>query len=257
MDLADERSVDAALRDVKPWGVVNTAGYVRVDDAERDQAGCYRDNTLAAATLARATGRRGIPLVTFSTDLVFDGAKPAPYVESDPVAPLNVYGRSKAEAERLVLDANARALVVRTSAFFGPWDPYNLVTLALDALAAGEAFEASADITVTATYVADLVHAALDLLIDAEAGIWHLANAGSVTWFELARRAAEAAELDPRRLQPASADALGWTAPRPRQSALATERGWIMPALDDALARYAEARPVKDRRIPERARGGA
>ena len=81
----------------------------------------------------------------------------------------------------------ARALVVRTGAFFGPWDESNFVAGASAPLAAGEPFAAADDLTVSPTYVPDLVHACLDLLIDGERGVWHLANAGAVTWAELAR----------------------------------------------------------------------
>ena len=79
--------------------------------------------------------------------------------------------------------------MVRTSAFFGPWDEYNFVTIALRELAAGRTLVASRDAVVSPTYVLDLVHASLDLLIDGERGIWHLANRGALDWAALARRA--------------------------------------------------------------------
>src|SRR5205823_1854885 len=121
----------------RPWAVVNAAGYVRVDDAEREPEACFRANADGPAVLAAACASRGVQLLTFSSDLVFDGSKGAPYVESDPVSPLNVYGRSKADAEVRVLRELPAALVVRTSAFFGPWDEYNFVTMALRTMAEG------------------------------------------------------------------------------------------------------------------------
>ena len=98
------------------------------------------ENALGPAILATVCAARGIQLLTFSSDLVFDGARQSPYLESDPIRPLNNYGRSKAEAERRVLDTCPEALMVRTSAFFGPWDNYNFVTLALSALTKGQRF---------------------------------------------------------------------------------------------------------------------
>ena len=95
-----------------------------------------------------------------------------------------------------MLEALPGALVVRTSAFFGPWDQANFVTAVVRALAAGGTFRAAEDVVVSPTYVPDLAHAGLDLLIDGAAGVWHLANAGAVTWPELARRAARRAGLD-------------------------------------------------------------
>lgn len=238
MDVADPASVRAALDSIHPWAVVNAAGYVRVDDAEREPDRCFRENARGAAVLAAECAARGLPLATFSSDLVFDGSKSAPYVESDPVAPLNVYGRSKADAEARVMDAHSSALVVRTAAFFGPWDAHNFVTIALRELAAGNAFAAADDATVSPTYVPDLANACLDLLIDGERGIWHLATPGAVTWVELARQAAALAGVDARRLQPRPTRAFGFSAPRPLYTALASERGWPMPSLEDALGRY-------------------
>ena len=238
MDIADPASVAALLDDLQPWAVVNTAGYVRVDDAEREPAACERENTTGPAVLAAACAARGLQLLTFSSDLVFDGAKRTPYVESDPVAPLNVYGRTKAAAERRVLAAHPSALVARTSAFFGPWDEYNFVMVALRELRAGRPFVAAEDATVSPTYVPDLVNAGLDLLLDGERGLWHLANPGETTWADLARTAAELAGVDPSGVEGRPAAELHLPAPRPLYSALASERGWIMPSLDDALRRY-------------------
>jgi dTDP-4-dehydrorhamnose reductase len=251
MDITDAASVEHALAVHKPWAVVNTAGYVRVDDAENDVERCMRENADGPAILAAACAARGIHLTTFSSDLVFDGAQDTPYVESSPAAPLNVYGRSKAEAERRVLEAHPGALVVRTAAFFGPWDKHNFVTQALAALERGESFTATDDLVVSATYVPDLVHACLDLAIDAEAGIWHLANLGAVSWAELARLAAGKAGIDASRLEGKPASACGYVAARPRYAALSSERGILLPALDNALARYLELRKQDDPEMEE------
>ncbi|MGA9380186.1 MAG: family 1 glycosylhydrolase, partial [Phormidium sp.] len=145
MDITDPILVDRTLTDLKPWAVINAAGYVRVDDAEREPDACLRANAIGPAILADACAIRGVELLNFSSDLVFDGTSAAPYVESDIVSPLNVYGRSKAEAEARVLKAHPTSLMVRTSAFFGPWDEYNFLTIALRTLASGQPFLAAAD----------------------------------------------------------------------------------------------------------------
>ncbi|HYO98791.1 MAG TPA: family 1 glycosylhydrolase, partial [Pyrinomonadaceae bacterium] len=242
MDIADARSVEAALAEFQPWAVVNTAGYVRVDDAEREPEKCMRENAEGAATLAKACARSGIQLLTFSSDLVFDGSKRSPYVESDAVAPLNVYGQSKAEAERRVLEILPSALVVRTSAFFGPWDEHNFITVVLGALAEGRKFVAADDSFVSPTYVPDLAGTSLDLLIDGERGIWHLANEGATSWAELARLAARRAGLDPNLVEARPNALLQLAAPRPLYTVLGSERGQLLPSLDDALARYLNER---------------
>jgi dTDP-4-dehydrorhamnose reductase len=239
------------LRDTNAWAVVNAAGYVRVDDAERDRDDCVRGNVQGAVTLAAACAERQIPLATFSSDLVFDGMKTAPYVERDWPAPLGVYGATKAEAEARVLAILPSALVVRTAAFFGPWDEWNFVTIALRAIAEGVPFAAAADLVVSPTYLPDLVHATLDLLIDGERGIWHLSNPGAASWAEFARMAAHAAGLDASLVHARSHATLGLTAARPAYAALGSERGALMPSLEHALARYVRTRPWERRVEPQ------
>lgn len=243
LDIADARSVESALERWQPWAVVNAAGFVRVEDAEQ-QPRNWRENVLGPATLAGVCARRGVRLVSFSSDLVFDGEKDGPYVESDRAQPLSAYGESKLEAERRVLALAPDALVVRTAAFFGPWDSHNFVTMALAALQRGERWAAACDQVVSPTYVPDLCGVTLDLLVDGERGVWHLANRGSVSWSEFAQLAAEAAGLDVSLIDAVPGAALGQLARRPRQAVLGSERGWPMPSLDDALSRYfAEIEP--------------
>ena len=242
MDITDSGSVERALTELKPWAVVNAAGYVRVDDAEREPHLCQRINADGAAILAQACVQQNIALLTFSSDLVFNGSHAVPYLESDTVAPLNVYGHSKATAEMWVLAAHPRSLVIRTSAFFGPWDEYNFLTLALRTLTAGDSFVAAEDAIVSPTYVPDLVNTSLDLLIDGECGVWHLANPSEIAWAELARLAAKQAGVYTGRVDARPTKELGLVAPRPIYSALGSERGVLLPPLDHAIARYLQER---------------
>jgi dTDP-4-dehydrorhamnose reductase len=244
MDITDPASVEAAIVRYKPWAIINASGYVRVDDAEREFERCMRENAHGPTVLALAAIRHAVRFLTFSSDLVFDGTLGRPYVESDRVAPLSAYGRSKAEAERRVLDSDPQALVVRTSSFFGPWDEHNFVTQALGTLGEGRPFAAAGDMIVSPTYVPDLVNACLDLLIDKECGIWHLTNGEAMSWAELARRACAAAGVDPAGLEERPAHELGMPAPRPLHSALGSERGLILPSFGDALGRYLREREV-------------
>ncbi|HEX8217228.1 MAG TPA: family 1 glycosylhydrolase [Allosphingosinicella sp.] len=232
LDICDEASIEAALGDREPWAVINTAGFVRVADAERERDSCFAWNTHGPENLARACAGRGIPLVTFSSDLVFDGLLDRPYVEDDEVSPACAYGESKAEAERLVLAAHEDALVVRTSAFFGPWDRFNFAWAVVSALAAGETFSACARTRVSPTFVPDLCHATLDLLVDGEKGLWHLANQGDVSWFEFARRIAEASGFDPSMI-------VAENGPRGQATILSSRRGLMLRSLDEAIADYA------------------
>ncbi|AKJ03345.1 dTDP-4-dehydrorhamnose reductase [Archangium gephyra] len=248
MDITSPESVERALERYQPWAVINAAGYVRVDDAEVDAERCFRENALGPELLAAACGARDVRLVTFSSDLVFGGERRSAYLESNRVQPLNQYGHSKVEAERRVLERMPDALVVRTGAFFGPWDHHNFLTLALGTIARGERFAAVEDVVVSPTYVPDLVHTCLDLLMDEATGVWHLTNEGEVTWAELATQAARLAGLNPRHVEARPLESFGWTAPRPRYSVLASERAQLMPPLTKALERYLEEDEIKPAR---------
>ena len=95
----------------------------------------------------------------------------------------------------------------------------------------------------------DLVEASLDLLVDGERGLWHLANAGALSWADFAREGARLADLDPGLIEPCETPALRLAAPRPAYSALGTERGQILPALERSLERWARERTAAGSRV--------
>jgi dTDP-4-dehydrorhamnose reductase len=231
LDIADERSVAAALDRYRPWAVVNAAGYVRVVDAENERDRCLRENSVGPEVLARRCAQLGIPLLTFSSDLVFDGQLGRGYVETDEPCPAGVYGASKVAAERAVREAHPHALVVRTSAFFGPWDRYNFVHQALARMAQGKRVVASTR-KVSPTYVPDLVNRSLDLLIDGEQGLWHLANEGQLSWADLAGLAAAHAGYARDLVVADEQD------PQEFNTALSTLKGAMLRPLTAALAHY-------------------
>ncbi|WP_234717819.1 SDR family oxidoreductase, partial [Mycobacterium tuberculosis] len=99
--------------------IINCAAYNDVDRAERQPSAAMALNCEAPADLAREAVRRGLKLVSYSTDFVFDGTKQAPYREDDPARPLSVYGNSKYQGEKAVLAADSNALIIRTSWVFG------------------------------------------------------------------------------------------------------------------------------------------
>ena len=238
MNITDAASIEAALDRLQPWAVVNTAGFVRVPEAEYQREDCFSINTTGPELLAAACRRRGIPFVTFSSDLVFDGKLGRPYVEPDPTSPSCVYGESKAQAEDRVMALHPDALIVRTSAFFGPWDVHNFLHHTVARLQAGEVVEASDNAVVSPTYVPDLVHATLDLLLDGESGLWHLANQGSISWHGLAREIAGRTGLCPKKIRDSGGEKADTT--------LASNRGQLLRPLDSALddfVRFAEALP--------------
>lgn len=243
LDIADESQIKEVFESIAPWAVINCAGFSNVDAAENDQDGCTLSNVRGAESLARACARTGTQLLTFSSDLVFDGEKMEPYRESDDPMALNVYGRSKLEAERTVLGLFPQALVIRPGKVFSPNEQCDPFRERLEALGRGESVPAANDVAFSATYLPDLVNVALDLLIDAESGLWHLANSGAVTPAEFLLAAARIAGLDPSLIEPVPVWSLNRPATRPRSRVLQSERGQLLPPWQDALWRYLHDSP--------------
>jgi dTDP-4-dehydrorhamnose reductase len=240
IDLCDARSIAAGLDSLNPWAVINCTGWVRVDDAEERRDDCMAINFGGAVALAEACRERDIHYTCFSSDLVFDGLGNRPYVESDVLAPLNLYGMSKAMTDRDIQAAEGRALIVRTASFFSPYDRHNFAVHAAAALRGGQEFRAASDCVTSPTFVPDLVRAVLDLVIDDEVGLWHLANEGALSWADFARSIGEALDLCPSLVDPQPQAAMGWTAKRPGYAPIASERAKILPSLDSAIERFAE-----------------
>jgi dTDP-4-dehydrorhamnose reductase len=238
-DLHDPDSIAAALDAYRPWAVVNATGWVRVDDAEAAADACHAINAEGAWMLARGCAERDIPSVTFSSDLVFDGTAERPYVESDATAPLSVYGRSKREAEISISALDGVHMVVRTAAFFSPFDIYNFAHHVARTLNKGGRVNAAADAVVSPTYVPQLCNAVLDLAIDGSDGIWHLTNGEATSWADFGRQLATACGFDDRLIESVAADRLGWAARRPPYSAMVSERAVLLPPLEEAIADFA------------------
>lgn len=243
LDIASSSSVTNALNVVQPWAVINAAGYAHIDEAESNAEQCQRDNVEGPAILAAACLKADIPFVTFSSDQVFDGKQRTPYSESDSVNPPGVYGKAKAECERRVLNSHPDALVVRTSDFFSPWDDYNFVGICRHVLHSRKPCIIP-DGVVSPTYLPDLVHACLDLLIDRASGIWHLAGHGEISWADLVEEVACRSGMATSLIN-VSIRAGNSIAPRPIYCALRSERGPALPGWSDALDRYfTEVAPV-------------
>ncbi len=238
VNLIYSEQIEAVILKYKPWAIVNAAGYVNVDAAELQYRDCFLSNTMGPGNLASSCAKHGIKLITFSSDLVFDGKKQVEYLEGDMVNPLNVYGRSKAAAELEVLNKNSEALIIRTSSFFGPWDQYNFVFETLRSIQEKKTLRIAEDVIISPTYVPNLVDRTIDLMIDNEKGIWHLTNYGTLSWFDLAKEVAARAGYSSALLVPSTLAELGLQAERPLFSALKSSRGILMPTLDHALDNF-------------------
>ncbi|HEY8368355.1 MAG TPA: dTDP-4-dehydrorhamnose reductase [Thermodesulfobacteriota bacterium] len=225
LDVTNAAAVGAALEATRPDVIVNCAAYTRVDDAEREVEAAARLNAEAPGLLAAACAARGIGLVHLSTDYVFDGRKSTPYVEDDPVGPLSVYGRTKADGERAVASAfegrpDGRWLIVRTQWLYGRVGPA-FVKSVLARARAGEPLRVVDDQWGAPTYGRDLAEGLLALVDAGARGTVHVANAGATTWFGVARAVLEIVGLEGRvALEPVSTGAVPRPAARPAYGVL-------------------------------------
>jgi dTDP-4-dehydrorhamnose reductase len=241
LDVADAGAVAAALAHHRPWAVVNAAGFACPDAAEADPEGCRRAHLEGANVLAKACATAGVQLLAWSSHLVFDGNERRPYLEGDAPAPRGLYATCKLEAEQVILAASPQALLVRAGPLFAPGDYNELIAREVYAVRAGRHFRAAEDVTISPSYLPHLVTAALDLLIDGEHGIWHLANQGAITHADFVRELVRGASLPAERVRGVRAAEIGWLAPRPSYSVLGSGRGFLMPPLDQAIAHYLES----------------
>lgn len=241
MDICDLCSVRQILEDISPWAVINAAGYVKVDQAEYEKELCYMANVHGPTNLAMACREQKIPLLTFSSDLVFGGDRNEPYHEEHETSPLNTYGHSKAFCEEKVLAVYPEALIIRSSVFFGPWDEYNFFAETLSKLKNNQEIVVAHDVRVTPTYLPDLANASLDLLVDGASGVYHLTNKGEVSWAELAhtiaKKASEYYGFETPMIIEKSIEEMS-LAKRPKYSCLTSIRGFELPPLEDAIHRY-------------------
>ena len=247
-DLADATAVAEWFATHRPTHVVHCAAYTDVDGCERDRDRAWRDNTRAAENVARAAALLGARLLHLSTDYVFDGAKPAPYVEEDATAPLSVYGKTKLEAEQAVRKFAPRHCIVRTSWVFGPGGR-NFVRTMSELLRTRDEVRVVDDQIGAPTYTLDLATALSEAIGLELEGTFHVTNAGTCSWYGFA--AAIAARIEsPARVLPCITAEFPRPARRPQNSILDCSRAQaagltsLRPweeALDDYLARLREA----------------
>jgi dTDP-4-dehydrorhamnose reductase len=211
-DITDFDSVKAAILAVKPRLVLNAAAYTAVDRAETEPEAAYAANAVGAKTVARAAALQQVPVIQISTDYVFDGTNKVAYVETDPIAPLGVYGKTKAAGEIMVRQAHPRHFILRTAWVYGRFGANFLKTVLRLSRERAE-LRIVADQRGCPTATQDLAEAvfAIDRALArgiVVPGTYHFAGSGVTTWHGFASAIVEA-----------QAQATGW---RPKISAIAT-----------------------------------
>ncbi|GCE91871.1 dTDP-4-dehydrorhamnose reductase [Komagataeibacter diospyri] len=193
-------TIDAVIRAHNPSVVVNAAAWTAVDAAETDVEGAQRANHTGPARMAAVCRELGIPLIHVSTDYVFSGNKGSPYVETDPVDPRSIYGRTKAEGEQAVLLAQPDSIILRTAWVYSPYNR-NFVRTMVDAATKRPTLRVVSDQIgnpTSADALADVIMHIIRQIRDtgwkAEyAGIYHATGQGQASWYELACTAVNAA----------------------------------------------------------------
>jgi dTDP-4-dehydrorhamnose reductase len=228
LDLADLNQIRVKIDKVDFDVLINCAAFTNVDLCEKERDQAFRINAEAPRKLAEICRDKNAKLIHFSTDYVFDGEKREPYVESDPAKPISVYGDSKREGEKLVLQM--QALVVRVSWVFGPDRP-SFIDGIIERARKNEHVDAIADKFSTPTYTRDIAEMLPQFFeADVAGGILHFANAGQCSWQEYAQHAFDcchslgillkARKVEARRL----VEMKNWVARRPVYSVLSTAK---------------------------------
>jgi dTDP-4-dehydrorhamnose reductase len=222
LDLTDEEATRALVARVAPRAVVHCAAWTDVDGAEAREDTARQVNEDASRNLAGACSAAGARIVAVSTDYVFDGTKTTPYVESDPVAPIGAYGRTKLAGERAVAQACENHAIARTAWLFGAGGksfPDTMLRLAAER----DEVAVVTDQTGSPTWTGHLAPALVDLAQGTARGVFHTAGAGQVSWHGLTVELFAQAGLACR-VGETTAAAFARPAPRPAWSVLATER---------------------------------
>lgn len=247
-DLRLPDQVERVLDQLRPHWIILAAAYTDVDGCELNPQLATAVNTQGAVHVARAAARCGARLAFLSTDYVFDGKKTAPYETSDERRPVNVYGKTKADAEEKILEILPQSLIIRTSWLFGPGGkcfPDTILRIA----ASRKEIDVVDDQRGSPTYTFDLAHAIVRLVGSGANGIVHSTNSGQCSWYEFAREILQQAGVATA-IRPTTSERFVRPAERPKYSVLApaslARYGITMRPWQDTLPDYLQQRATAD-----------
>jgi dTDP-4-dehydrorhamnose reductase len=246
LDVTNPAALEKKFDLERPDVVINCAAWTDVDGAEESEQAAFAVNGTGAGNVAAAAAKVGASVVYVSSDYVFDGAKGAPYVESDQVAPLSAYARTKLAGEEATAAANKRHFVVRSAWLFGIGGPNFVETMLRLAGDHGEVLVVR-DQVGSPTYTWHLAYGIVRLIEGIEYGIHHMAAAGQCSWYEFAREIFEQAKVECKVLS-ITTEEFGRPAPRPPFSALTSQREHAirLPSWQDGLAGYLAQRQAEE-----------
>ncbi len=224
LDITDLKAIDHFIKENKIKYIINCAAYTAVDKAEDDAELCYKINRDAVINLGISATNNAAKIIHVSTDYVFDGTNTRPYIETDPVNPKSVYGKSKQEAESSLMDACADSIVIRTAWLYSIFGN-NFVKTMIKLGQERDTLNVVADQTGTPTNAADLAKAIIKILdhseaYDFKAGIYHYSNEGVTTWYDFTLAIHKDAGITSCKVSPITTDQYPTKAARPQYSVL-------------------------------------
>jgi dTDP-4-dehydrorhamnose reductase len=247
-DITDRAAILEAIRSYKPDVIINCAAYNLVDKAEQDRDKVFSVNAEGPGILAAAARKNNAVLVHFGSDYVFDGAKEnGLYTEQDPVHPLNVYGESKQQGERLVQEATDRHLIFRLSWVFGE-GKQNFIHKLSEWSQSNDFLKIACDEFSVPTYTHTVVHVTMQALEQGAFGLYHLTNSGYCSRYEWAQYILAQLGIN-KFVRPVSMDSFKLPARRPGFSAMSNEQicrrlGIRIPTWQEAVAAFIRERNI-------------
>lgn len=222
IDITKPESVHHHVETVRPEAIVNCAAYTAVDLCETNRDIAFAVNGAGAGNIARAASGIGAKLVHISTDYVFDGKGPRPYVEDDPTGPASVYGQSKLEGEMQVVKNCTQSYILRIAWLYGK-NGNNFVktirSIGLKNAAEKKPLKVVNDQWGTPTWTVEVCRQVLKIIDTSHYGISHATNEGMCTWCDFAKTIIESANI-PCEVVPCSTKEFPRPAPRPAYSVL-------------------------------------
>lgn len=251
LDISSAAAVDSYVDGAGYDLIINCAAFTNVDGCEADEDAAYAVNAMGAENLAKAAERTGAKLVHVSTDYVFPGTEPGERVETDEVAPISAYGRTKLEGELAVEDACSKAFIVRTAWLYG-YVGKNFVKTMRRLGAAHDSITVVDDQLGNPTSANDLAYEILKLALTDDYGVYHCTNKGTCSWADFAKAIMAGSGLDCEVVPVTSAQykqANPQSADRPAFSSLRNKR--LEDTIGDEMRSWQDALDEYLKRLPE------
>lgn len=219
LNILDYKQILNIFDEYRPDVVIHCAAYTHVDACEKNVETAYEINSYGTENIASACKKINAQMIYISTDYVFDGKKGRPYFETDKPNPINVYGKTKLEGEKIVSSIMKRYYIVRTSWLYGGYGK-NFANTILNFAGNSSEIRIVDDQIGSPTYVIDLAQAIYQVMDSNQYGIYHASNCGCCSWYEFAQEILKCGGYNHIRLVPIASDELNQAAKRPYNSTI-------------------------------------